>query len=691
MRGTVAFMLPLLAALLFPGKFDPVFACLAAHSISLVDVRGAYSLRFGLHLAMSVILAGAVALGVLGAGNLAVALGGAVLVTACGGVWRHLSADYGPGLAVSSGLVYLVALAPHAGPAGEAHPALVALGGGLLAVFLQVLLWPLHPQHPLRRAVAETWIALGDLLAAMSPEQPDRADSIVAKQAEFREVLNRSQAALTAAKRPSTKLLRQLELLNLAAARLAIRLIALHAALEAAMRGEAFRRLGPAFLPAITSLENTARAVALAAVSRQASHLAAFDVRMARLQNLLEVLQSQVRIQAGDAALAAQVQDLLGQIGGQLPIVRAALDAAVGRADERSAFSLELFDLRTLTLRPLAASLNLSRSVEPALIRHTLRMVLLVVAGVLVFKLSGIPHGYWLPFTMLVVLQPDFGSTRKRAAERVLGTLAGGLLASSLLWLKPPLPLIHGAVALMVALFSYFVKRNYAVAVFFITLVVVLLVEAHQPVTLAFTAERMACTLGGGLAALAAAFAFWPVWERSRFPAIIAAALGGNRAYFEAVLDHLRDGRPSDDPLMALRKQAESANAEAFSSLRRMSAEPELQRKGLEEAAALANGNQRVTNALTVIAVHLNDMRSRHPEMVERLREICGEAFAALGDPRQAGMQEAIASLESFRLPEVEADHRDATRFREPWVFPQISRMITELSAMLLAARATRG
>ena len=48
--------------------------------------------------------------------------------------------------------------------------------------------------------------------------------------------------------------------------------------------------------------------------------------------------------------------------------------------------------------------------------------------------------GYWLPFTMVVVLQPDYGSTRQRAAQRVLGTLAGSLAASVLLWVKPPLP-----------------------------------------------------------------------------------------------------------------------------------------------------------------------------------------------------------------------------------------------------------
>jgi uncharacterized membrane protein YccC len=687
-RSTVAFMLPLLIAPLFPGRFDPVFACLASHAIALVDVRGAYSLRLGLLLAMSLILAASTQLGVMGSDHLGLALAGTLAVIVSGGLWRHLSSDYGPGLAVSSGLVCFVALAPHTHGPPASHPALSALGGGLLSVALQVILWPFHPQHPLRRAVGETWIALADLIAAYDPDPKERAETVARKQAEFRDVLNRSQATLAASKHLSGKLLRQLELLNLAAARLAMRLIALDTALEVASRHDDFRRLQPAFLPALVSLGNAARSVALATVSRQPSHLAAFDVRLTRLENLITVLQSQIRAQAGDPVIAAQLEDLLGQVSGQLPIVREALAATIERADERSAFTPELFDLRTLTLRPLAASLNLSTSMEPALIRHTVRLAVLVLGGVLLFKLSSIPHGYWLPFTMLVVLQPDFGSTRKRAGERVLGTVAGGLLASSLLWLHPPLPVIHAAIAVMIALFSYFVKRSYGVAVFFITLVVVLLVEAHQPVTLAFTVERMACTLAGGLLALAAAFIFWPVWERSRFPAIAAKALAANRIYFDAVLDHLRDGLPNDEPLMDLKKAAESANAEVFSSLRRMSSDPKLYREGLEQAAALANGNQRVTNALNVIAVHLNDIRSRHPELIAELRDMGAVSFQALFSREKAELESALVLLEAFRTPGIDPDHRDPSRFREPWVYPQLSRIVTELGAMILAARS---
>src|SRR6185436_7567515 len=110
--------------------------------------------------------------------------------------------------------------------------------------------------------------------------------------------------------------------------------------------------------------------------------------------------------------------------------------------------------------------------------------------GVLIFKLNGFPHGYWLPFTVVVVLQPDYGSTRQRAGQRVLGTLGGSVLASLFLWLHPPEGGLMAASTVTMFAFGYFLKRNYALAIFFVTLFIVLLTESKQPVTIAFTIER---------------------------------------------------------------------------------------------------------------------------------------------------------------------------------------------------------
>jgi uncharacterized membrane protein YccC len=687
-RSTSAFMIPLLAIELGGVRLDPVHACIAAHTISLIDVRGAYGFRLGLMLAVAAVLTASVQLGGLGADQLLIAAAATVLIVVGGGIWRHLSADYGPGLAVSSGLLLFISLAGNESVAG-ADPVLSTAAGALLGTLLQVSLWPFKPQHPLRLVVSETWLGLAEMVAAIGPDgqaQPQRA---IDRELEFRASLNKAHSSLLASKSHARGRLAHLEALNLAAARVALRVRALRTAVEGQGNGSGLETFMAGLAPVLTSLANTARSLAITVISRQPSHLATFEVRLKRLQTLLAVARSRAPSQVTDLVASGHVMDLIRQVEAQLPGLQTTVRATLERAHERAAFPLELFDLGTLTLRPLAASLNLSLRPDGALIRHTGRALVLSLIGVLAFKWSHFPHGYWLPFTILVVLQPDFGSTREKAVQRVLGTLAGGLLASSLLWLHPPWGMLLVAVAVTNFLFGYFLKSHYGIAVVFITLMVVLMTESHEPATLAFTLERIGSTLVGGLLALGAAWIFWPTWERGRFPAIFSKSLITNRAYLDCVLDHLRHGRREDDSIAKARHAAEGANGEVFSSLRRMIGDPKNQQEGLQESAALANGNQRIIHALSAIVLHLDEQRSHYPELLDQLEHLGGSAFETLialetfvtPEVPAAAM---IRALEGFRLPTIRTDHQDPSRFREPWVLPQLYRIITELNAMLV-------
>jgi len=694
-RSTVAFMVPLIVTSAGWVRMDPAHACIAANTIALVDVRGGYSLRLGLLLSISLILTMAVALAGPGVDSPVMALAGTAVIVALGGCWRHLSTDYGPGLAVSSSLLFFISLAPPtAGPGGVVlNPVTATLAGALYGTLLQVCLWPIHPQHPLRKTVAESWMALASLLDAMSPERDNNDELVTEREVELRATLNRTQATLHAAKHPSGGMLRHLEMLNIAVVRLGFRIIAFKTAFRSVSKGGASDPLAQGLSPALDSLTNLVRSVALAVVSRQASQWNQFEVRRKRLEQLLATSRARLLSQVGDPVVSHQLSHLIEQIEKQLEVVREALEKTMDRTDSRAAFPMELLDLRTLALRPLAASLNLRGKVDPALVRHTFRAVMLALLGVVFFKMSGFPHGYWVPFTMLVVLQPDFGSTRQKAFQRVLGTVAGGLIASSLLWLHPPKPVVLGAIAVTIAMFGFFQKRRYGIAVIFITLMVVLLMESHQPVTLAFTLERMGSTLGGGILALLAALVFWPAWERNRFPRIMEKALEANVAYLQLAVERLKDGGLHDEPLTEAIQAAESANTDAFSSLKRMIADPKNQQSGLQEAAALANGNQRITQALSVIVLHLNNQKSLHPDALDDFRGLCTEACQALIDWEETGMLPASAAaclerLEKFHLPEIHPAHTDPTLYREPWIFPQLGRIVTELAAMLLIVRS---
>ena len=694
LRATVGFMGAFLATAYWHLPIEASFAAIAAQNIAMLDVRGSYPLRLSLLLVMTAIIAGSCWLGGMTGAHLPSALAAMALVVVLGGVWRHLSSDYGPSLAINSIFLLLLALAQSGGTATASQHFLAALGGGLWGVFVQVSLWPFRAQHPLRRAVADSWLGLSDLLAAMAPEgnqnHAARHQRITAQEAALRTVLDQTSATLHAAhaggERPH---LRELDELNQTAARFATRFVAFNAALETLMERPDFEALAPGFGPVLTSLTNLTRSTAVTVVSRQPSHLIAAEVRLRRLGNLIQALQDRLLSQTDRAPDATQLTFILQQVSGLLPPLAATLRATVDRANEHAAFSLELFDLHTWTLRPLASALNFSHRPDPALVRFTARLAVLEMAGVAAFKYLDLAHGYWLPLTVLVVLQPDYGSTRLRAGQRVIGTLAGSLLASILLWLSLPQAALIAAMGTTMFWFAFFLKRNYGYAVFFITLFVVLITETATKITFAFTGERLGVTAAGGLLALLAAQLFWPAWERKFFPANLARALRANRDYVRMLGDRLRAGGGYDAGAIALKRAAEKANSLVFSSLQRMSGDPKAQQEGIEAAAALANGNQRLTRALTIVALHLTPGVALPQAEPGRFVAVAVETLEALATAAETGAPDAVrfgrqrAAFDSLTL----RAPAGATALEQS-AYGQFARCATELSAMLLAASA---
>jgi len=118
-----------------------------------------------------------------------------------------------------------------------------------------------------------------------------------------------------------------------------------------------------------------------------------------------------------------------------------------------------------------------------------------------------------MAFTIVVVLQSDYGSTRRRVGSASGAASRGGALGSALLWIKMPLLLFDVCAAFLSFCFAYFQKRRYGVAVFFVTLMLVVVTGASGRLHLDFVVTRMLSNVAGGAVALLSALVFWPVWE----------------------------------------------------------------------------------------------------------------------------------------------------------------------------------
>jgi len=134
-------------------------------------------------------------------------------------VWNLLfSPEYGPSLATPTALLFFIALATPAQSAANVHTASVfgvphhawsTLVGALWGIAVQVAMWPVNAQHPLRRIVGESWLAAAELFDRIVPDletrdgeaadPAERHKGIGDAESKFRTTLDANDAALHAA------------------------------------------------------------------------------------------------------------------------------------------------------------------------------------------------------------------------------------------------------------------------------------------------------------------------------------------------------------------------------------------------------------------------------------------------------------------------------------------------------------
>jgi uncharacterized membrane protein YccC len=321
-------------------------------------------------------------------------------------------------------------------------------------------------------------------------------------------------------------------------------------------------------------------------------------------------------------AAAARARNLAGQLRGAVETARAG--ASEGRHGEEP----DVHGVRRL--RDPIAAVRANLTPDSAVLRHAIRLAVLVSASDLVVRLLGVDRGYWVPLTILVVLRPTFTTTFERASMRVIGTIIGLLLATGLLHWVPGGDWYRIA---LIALFFFGMRlagpdNLGPSAVALTALIVVLLAIAGIPPH-ATVVERGVDTLVGGALALAAAL-LSPVWERQLLPDRLAELLAAYRQYLEAVLD------PSADQhrLQKSRAAAGLARSNAQASVDRARAEPVRSRVQVELGeAVLAHTHRFIHGMLTVDAVRAT---LPDPGSLPELDEVTALAARVLGCCEQA-------------------------------------------------------
>jgi len=142
--------------------------------------------------------------------------------------------------------------------------------------------------------------------------------------------------------------------------------------------------------------------------------------------------------------------------------------------------------------------------------RHAVRASLMVAVTTLVYRVLHIPDGYWIPLSVIAVLQPDATSGRTRALQRALGTLLGVVGAAAVIAVTRSDPVILACILVTAGGLFALKSRNYFWMVVLLTPLVLLMLTVVHYGGLRIVGYRVVDTLAG----TASALVIVEIWDR---------------------------------------------------------------------------------------------------------------------------------------------------------------------------------
>jgi uncharacterized membrane protein YccC len=610
-RASFATIIPLIVAEYLELGSAGTWMSLGGFNGALSDKGGPYRSRAETMVALMATGAVAAIVGALVGGHLYPALIATFVIAFAASVLRVWG---NPGISVGGATlsVYVVSLAiPAQGLSDALSRGAYVVGGGLWAMGIALVLWPLRPYRPARVAVSACYATLADYITQIADATRRRhtaewpVQHAPASITSVRTALEHARSVLVQLRRGRPGKVdrgERLLVLSESADQLFGHVVAL---------GEALAIVRPELR--VDELDDTCVRLldAIAATARALGAGVEIETEAARIPVEWngDVLRAAIHAYAGESdpqyEHAALILDRAAQFASAASVTLEALNG--GKTDERALAA------HVVVRAPASEDVKEERYLWDAvramlspgslILRFALRVAVVMTVAVALTEVFQLKRGYWITITVIVILQPYTGVTLTRAVQRVLGTVLGGLLAVALGAMFHDAHAVLVIATVFVACCVALLPVNYAAFSVFLTPTFVLLAEASAG-DWHLAGTRVANTLIGGGLALVGARLLWPSPERSRFPAYAAAALRANREYVSCVAERYDDrSHVGGDAMRAARRAIGLAGVNAEESLQRALSEAHGDERKLAPALAFLAYTRRFTASVAALAI----------------------------------------------------------------------------------------
>ncbi|MCR4542325.1 YccS family putative transporter [Pseudomonas sp. FP453] len=520
------------------------------------------------------------------------------------------------------------------------HEPLLLVAGAAWYGALSVLWQALFSNQPVQQSLARLFRELGRYLKLKSSLfEPIRQLDVEARRLELAQQNGRVVAALNAAKeiilhrvgngRPGSKVSRYLKLYFLAQD--------IHE--RASSSHYPYNALAEAFFHSDVLfrcqrlLRQQGKACQTLAESIQLRQPFIYDDSFAEALGDLNASLEHLRIQSNPAwrGLLRSLRALAANLS--------TLDRLLGDASNpdrlAEATDSNLLDRAPRNLKEMWTRLRTQMTPTSLLFRHALRLSLALTVGYGMLHAIHASQGYWIILTTLFVCQPNYGATRRKLGQRIIGTAIGLTVAWALFDLFPS-PLVQSMFAIAAGL-VFFINRTtrYTLATAAITLMVLFCFNQVGDGYGLFL-PRLFDTLLGSLIAGLAVFLFLPDWQGRRLNKVLANTLTCNSIYLRQIMQQYAAGKSDDLAYRLARRNAHNADAALSTTLANMLMEPGHFRKEADVGFRFLVLSHTLLSYLSGLGAHRETQLPA--EVREHLIDGAGNTLAASIDEIATGL-----------------------------------------------------
>jgi uncharacterized membrane protein (TIGR01666 family) len=293
-------------------------------------------------------------------------------------------------------------------------------------------------------------------------------------------------------------------------------------------------------------------------------------------------------------------------------------------------------------------------TLDSAAFKHALRVSLVCLVGFTVAKALALGHhSYWVLLTIIVILKPGFSLSKQRNYQRLIGTIAGGVIGIAILMFVPNNN-VQFALMLIFMLGTYsFQRLNYVVSVIFMTPYVLILFKFLKIGHLDIVEERIVDTIIGSTIAFIASYIIFPTWEFEQIKHSLADVIYSNVSYLVKIAKTVTGTTVTTTEYKLARKDVYVKSANLSAAFERMTSEPKSKQRNIKDIHKFVVLNHILSSYTATVAseIAVKGMHKTTPDILKLVKKsinVLNESSKKLGGQTCVFTGEKAESTESY-------------------------------------------